>query len=229
MKKISFIALTFMTGLAVSAQTQTSKPTPMAIQTRFGIKAGANLSEFKIENEDNATTSFSTQNKGGYHGGVFVNIPLSSTFRVQPELVYSMQGSKVSATAPAVPSGTTKYTYDSKLGYLNLPIMVQYQTPGGFFVETGPQIGYLLSAKNEGTGTNNNTGEVDIKDNLDKTDIAWAGGIGYFSRIGLGVSARYNFGLRDINEDNSNGSSNQGKIKNRVMQFGLFWQFGAGK
>jgi hypothetical protein len=45
-------------------------------------------------------------------------------------------------------------------------------------------------------------------------------GIGYLTTSGLGVDARYVFGLSNIN-DNDNGTS----IHSNVFQFGIFYQF----
>ncbi|HWJ91936.1 MAG TPA: porin family protein, partial [Flavisolibacter sp.] len=125
-------------------------------------------------------------------------------------------------------SGTTPATHSEQdLGYINLPIMLQWKSQGGFFVETGPQAGYLVRAKLE----SGNTTSVDNKDNYDKFDFSWGAGLGYLSRIGLGINARYNLGLSNVIEDNGgNNSSNDGpELKNKVIQIGLFWQFGAGK
>lgn len=225
MKKISLIVLAVVTSVAMYAQNY-EKPTPMTVTTRFGIKGGVNLSEFKVESAPSGV-SINTQNKAGFNGGVFANVPISTMFRFQPELVYSAQGSKMTITQPAFPSGTTTSTFDTRLGYINLPLMLQLQTTNGFFVETGPQVGYLLSAKTVGTGSTTSP-EQDVKSQMNKLDFSWGGGIGYLSRIGLGVNARYNFGLRNIYKDQG-GSTAQGKAENRVIQAGLFWQFGAGK
>lgn len=223
MKKISLFALALTTSVAMFAQNY-EKTTPMARATRFGIKAGVNLAEMRA-NGYPAGTQPTSEMKTSMNGGFLVNVPLGTGgFAVQPELVYSGQGGKMSTTA----SGTTPATHSEQdLGYINLPIMLQWKSQGGFFVETGPQAGYLVRAKLE----SGNTTSVDNKDNYDKFDFSWGAGLGYLSRIGLGINARYNLGLSNVIEDNGgNNSSNDGpELKNKVIQIGLFWQFGAGK
>ncbi len=94
MKKISLLTLAIIAGLFIYAQ-EPKLRTPAPVQTRFGIKAGANLATLEIDDES-STNEIGTNNKTSLHAGIFVNIPLGDKFRVQPELVYSKQGSKVS-------------------------------------------------------------------------------------------------------------------------------------
>jgi hypothetical protein len=71
--------------------------------------------------------------------------------------------------------------------------------------------------------------EQDVKSNLRKMDFSAAGGIGYLSRVGLGIDARYVYGFRNINDTENSNNANAPETKNRSIQVGLFYQFGAGK
>ena len=94
-------------------------------------------------------------------------------------------------------------------------------------VETGPQLGFLISAKVDGTGPQGWSDGGDLKDRRKQLDFLWGAGLGYMSRIGLGVHARYNYGFSNVlNADNNQA---QGELKNRVMQFGVMYEFGAHK
>ena len=218
MKKISLFTLAALTSLAVTAQNTDDKAhrplrTEMETKTRFGIKAGVNMATLEID-DDSQSTPFNTNNKTSFHAGVLVNIPLGDRVAIQPELVYSGQGSKVSAT---VLNQTVRDEFD--FHYLNIPLMLQAKVTSGLFLEVGPQVGFLLSAKNEA--------EDDLKDDMKKTDFGAGVGIGYLSRIGLGINGRYNLGFSNISEDDSQGD--EGKLKNRVIQIGLVYLFGAHK
>jgi hypothetical protein len=228
MKKISLIALALSAGTLVFSQTQPKLRTDMAVTTRFGIKAGANLAKLNDDGFSGAA-GFDSKNKTSFNAGLFANIPISTNFRFQPEVVYSNQGGKNNINT-ATPTGSVTTRYKSELNYINVPLMLQLQSTSGVFVELGPQFGYLLSAKNKNTdnSTSGNT-EVDIKDQLKKWDIAAAGGIGYLSRIGLGLNARYNYSFTNILDKNYSGYTAGQELKNRVYQVGLFYQFGAAK
>src|SRR5437868_7203669 len=117
MKKISLLTLALSTCIAVFAQHLT---TPMGNQTRFGIKGAANLSELKMSSTNNSGEMPNTQNRTSFTGGFLANLPLGNMFRLQPELEYSGEGSKMSQTITTLGS-TTTYTADLKLNYINLP------------------------------------------------------------------------------------------------------------
>ena len=214
MKKISFIALALCGSVAVFAQeTQPQLRTPMASTTRFGVRGGINLANLKFSEEASGTE---TNSQTSFVAGVLANIPISGMFKFQPEINYSSQGAKIKGSGVSA---------EQDLGYINVPLNFQLQTASGFFVQTGPQVGYLLSAKAKGT-VGGTTSEEDNKEEFDKIDLSWSAGLGYLSRIGLGIDLRYNYGIENIIEDNTAGV---GTVKNRVAQISLVYHFGAAK
>ena len=169
-----------------------------AQQTHFGVKAGVNLSSVAIDNGDDYNS------KAGLHVGGLAHIHISQHFALQPELIYSMQGGK----------DEDNDDVKLKLNYINIPLLAQYMTLDGFRLQTGPQIGFLTSAKSK-------VGDVErsVKDDLSSVDFSWTFGAGYLFPSGFGVDARYNHGISNISDDESF------EAKNRVFQFGLFYQF----
>lgn len=214
MKKISLFALALVSSLAMFAQDNNNRmTTPMAKKVYWGVKAGVNLAEFRV---DNVSPEPDLNMKTSINGGFLVNIPLKNKLYFQPELIYSGQGSKV--TPSAGPS------YEQDLSYIALPLMFQIKSNGGFFVEVGPQPGYLVRAQSEvGSTTTKNRG------NFDKFDVALNGGIGYTSRVGLGVNARYSLGLTNTYGLGDGPDNNGPEYKNSGIQFSLFYLFGAHK
>lgn len=176
-------------------------------QVQYGLKAGANFYTFggdEVENED-------LNSKFGLHIGGLVNFSVSEKFKVQPEIVFSIQGSKQT-------DGTDELNWN--FNYLNIPIMAQFYVSNGFFLETGPQIGFNLKAeiKDEESGTT-----FDLDDEIKSTDISWGLGAGYKTASGFGFGARYNLGLSSIAEESDVD------IKNRGFQVGVFYLFGGKK
>lgn len=224
MKKISLILLVSTTSfISFAQQTTPQLTTPMEVKTRFGIKGGVNLATLEID--DQSTPNMNTNMKTAFHGGFFVNVPLTTNFRFQPELLYSAQGTKADtrSSTEANLAGINEYDFH----YVALPLMFQYMTPGGFLVELGPQFSYLSSAN----GDRLNNSSVNLKDMeyVKKTDFAGAAGIGYLSRIGLGINARYVNGFSNVWNNDKSPSTTDAKYKNRVVQIGLNYHFGAGK
>lgn len=201
-------------------------------QVQIGIKGGLNISEMLTSGNPTTLVEGNAQNMRyfpftTFHGGVFFSIPLSKKWVFQPELVYSSQG----ATDKPEKNYLVTATEDYRFGYLNLPLLIKYKLPVGFFVETGPQAGFLLRAKiNETMVADANTTQYNIKDQLKSIDLSWALGAGYCSPFNVGFDIRYNLGLSNINQATAEGLANapipNGTIKNSVVQIGVFYIFG---
>jgi len=194
MKKISLLALVLVVGVTVQAQ-----------KINIGLKGGLNLASVSdSENEDDVRSRL------GYHAGLFFNIPVSSQIAIQPEAVYSNQGTKYN-----LPGNDD---LNLSLNYINIPVMVQAMVGRGFYAQFGPQLGILTSVSDKVGNTELNAVS---KDDFKTTDVALGFGVGFKARTGLGLDARYNLGLTNIN--NSGRSAN---IKNNVLQIGLQLQLG---
>lgn len=223
-KKLGVLLFTTVTlGLGAQAQIQ------------FGVKAGLNASELNTSSNQEATISGTTQKLknfpiSGLNAGIFVHIPVWKKWSFQPELVYSNQGAEGKPIRNYVVSASETY----KLNYLNLPLLVQYKLPLGFFAQTGPQIGYLLKGKiNETIVGAAHTNHYNVKDQFKSTDFSWVFGAGYVSPINLGFDIRYNLGLNNINNATTAGMAaapvQSGTIKNSSLQIGIFYIFGKHK
>ena len=101
-----------------------------------------------------------------------------------------------------------------KTDYINIPVMVQYNA-SGFYGETGPQVGFLISAKGD-----NGDVSVDIKDNFKSINFSWGVGLGYRMTNGFGVGARYNIGIANIADDDDT------KLKLGGFHLGVSYTFG---
>ncbi|WP_456441474.1 porin family protein [Psychroserpens sp.] len=159
----------------------------------FGVKGGLNFAS--ISGDDIPESGIITD----FHFGVMAELPISDKFSFQPELLYSGQG----------------YAIDRdiiNLNYINVPLMAKYYLTKRLSVEAGPQIGFLISAKNE---------SVDIKDQVKSFDFGANLGVSYKLDSGLNFGARYNFGLSNINDISGFSNKNQ----NGVVQVSIGYFF----
>ncbi len=159
----------------------------------FGVKGGLNFAS--ISGDDIPDSGITT----AFHFGVMAEINVFDKFSFQPELLYSDQG----------------YATDTNtivFNYINVPLMAKYYVTERFSFEAGPQVGFMISAKNEGT---------DIKDQLNSFDFGLNLGIGYKLDNGLNFGARYNLGLSNINDVNGFSSKN----RNGVVQVSIGYFF----
>ena len=166
---------------------------------KFGAKAGLNFSSISGDNTRELDIGITTD----FNFGVLAEIPISEKFSFQPELMYSGQGYAGESSDDII-----------NLNYLNIPLMGKYYLIKGFSLEVGPQIGFLLSAKNKDTDT-------DIKDAFNTVDFGVNFGLGYKFTNGINFDVRYNLGLSDIN--NIDGLTD--KNKNGVFQLSVGYFF----
>lgn len=178
-------------------------------EVKFGPKAGVNFSN--VSGVDNS------EMKTGFHVGAVAEIKFTEKFSVQPEVLYSSQGTKFT-------SNNSEVNWNND--YINIPIMAKYYIVEGFSVEAGPQVGFLTKAEQEGT-FGGFTGKVDRKDAFKSVDFGVNFGLAYDLSSGLFVNARYNLGLSKINEDITVGNNtiSTPDYKNNVIQVGLGYKF----
>ncbi len=204
MKKLILLAIVAMAAVSVYAQ-----------DVQFGVRGGLNLStESKYKNisgNDAESPDFRT----GLHIGGLVNWAINERFELEADLLYSMQGYKDKVNVEAEQSLANK-NYKVTSHYLALPIAAKVNIVNGFYVECGPQFGYLLSKKDklEGFETENSF----TSDNTKKFDFGIFGGLGYKFENGVFVDARYIHGLTGTSKVFDGG-------KNRNIQVSLGYLF----
>lgn len=202
MKKLVFLFVIVLTvstkGFSQTNPKNQSFSQKLLSKLEFGITAGGNYSNFTGAN-------FSTEALPGFHAGLTVAYKFSDHFLVQEEFLYSLQGAKV--------KGGILGTQDVKLSYASIPILFKYRTNSGFYLEAGPQASYKIQ---EDLG-----GITDAKF-AKKIDFGMAGGLGYQSKMGLGIGARYIYGLQKVQE---HPSAALGDFKNNSIQASIFYRF----
>lgn len=190
MKKISLLAIGITSAIFSFSQST----------AKFGIKAGLNIANLKVEDFDN------TDSRLGLHAGLYAHLHLAPQWALQPEVVYSAEGAKFDF------GGGEEATI--KNDYVNIPVMLQYMFDNGFRIEAGPQLGLLVSSKIEDQDGN----EEDAKDSFKSTNVSIGFGLNYLTYSGFGVGGRYNLGVSNI----ADGS---GDTKGRNFQISLFYMF----
>lgn len=184
MKKLLFV--TVFSTLAVIGYGQA--------RLELGVKGGMNFSNLHTGDD------FDADSKTGYHAGIYGLVKIGN-IGIQPEVLYSRQG----ATLKESFGGFTS-EYDSKLMYLNIPVMVKFYLPLGLNIQAGPQFGVLVSAKGDGH---------DASDSYKKQDVSAAVGLGWDAPFGIRLNARYLMGFNNIDDT---GYVDQ---KNRMFQLSV--------
>ncbi|WP_264550427.1 porin family protein [Flavobacterium sp. N2820] len=184
MKKGIVLAVLLILGISTS----------QAQLLKFGVKGGLNFANYTGGDVD----GFDFKSITSYHAGVVAEIKIFENFALQPELLYSTQGSELEGFGEQV---------KNELGYLSLPVLAKfYLTKDKLSLELGPQASVLVSERNEVDAGDSNT-----------FDFAVAGGLSYKITNGLFVSGRYAAGLTEPKKD--------ADVKNSVIQFSVGYMF----
>jgi len=146
-------------------------------QTVLGVKGGVNISYV----HDNSYY----KSKVGGHGGIFINKAINKYWSVQPEVMFSGEGEK--------------YFYGVErsvaLNYIQIPLMLQISPIKQIYLEVGPQIGLLVSAKDKAV-------DLDVyenkKEDFSSAQFSIATGLGIKIVDRISIYGRYNFGLTDV-------------------------------
>jgi len=136
----------------------------------FGVKAGANFAKLDGDGIDG-------DNLTSFHVGALLEVNVFENFSVQPEVLYSSQGTKIEDE-------------DIKLDYLSVPVLAKfYLISDKLSIEAGPQFSFLV---------NDDVPEVFETKSF---DFAAIGGLGFNVTNNVFVQARYVIGLTDTTED----------------------------
>lgn len=158
MIKLSAEAISVLIVLAMAVQPSFAQDNAL----EFGVKGGLSFANFRWDIPEGSFETVSII-KFGVSG--IVRYPLSELLDAQVELMYLQKGAKFEET---------KWNFD----YLSIPVLVRFDfssEDASTYIVAGPEIGFLLSAKFENSGT-----EEDIKDEVKSIDL----GI----NVGAGVS-----------------------------------------
>lgn len=201
MKKF-FRIISLLLGTALYGQDPEVYPLQQAPVT-FGVKGGVIFSLINPESRP-GIAPIQCYALHGMYIGAFIHRPLSPRWAFRPELLLSAHGFGVRDDS----GESFRQSNDDHylLGYINLPLLLQYEGSAGVVWQGGLQPGVELGPYEE----------------LKTADMAWVVGAAYMSRAGLGVEVRYTAGLANLaNRDYE--YTYLAKVKNRVVQIGMVY------
>jgi len=175
-------------------------------QVALGIKAGPNFATIDTK----ASPGQNYKNRAGFHGGAFLLVK-AGKLGIQPEVIFSQQGSKVEINSQ---------DFESNFSYVNIPIILKLYTIAGINIQAGPQFGFVTNAEapiQEQLGVYR---MADVKDKAKNSDFTLGLGLGWDLPFGLTIDARYNLGLSKIYDD-APDTQQTTDAKNQVFQVSL--------
>jgi hypothetical protein len=180
-------------------------PAAHAQSVRFGLKAGANLSNLSGD----VIQQDQYKNRFGFQGGAMLNLGLidDDFLAIQLEALYSQKGFKYADQQFTLGGNTYRNTGNVRYDYLDVPVLLRLKT-GGVFFEAGPQYSYLLNISNNRSFTQNGTVVASASsttsnlDNVRRNELGYAAGLGFQAESGFLIGLRYNGAFTDFAKDN---------------------------
>ena len=204
----SALLLTLVFGLngIVSAQEQQTSM-ENSRSPKFGVKGGVNLSNLYTDEADDNNL------KAGLNLGLYAKLPLTKGISIQPELIYSSKGAKLTYSNFVLGKGEYRFN----LNYVEVPVLLVFNLAKNLNVQGGGYVSYLASANIKDlkdNGTINNIKELDAS-NFNRFDYGLAGGVG-IDVMNFTIGARYNYGLKEVGDSGLSGQLTKNS-KNSVI------------
>lgn len=180
--------------------------TAMSQEVGFGLKGGLNLATLNFDDPEASYDS-----RTGYHGGIFLRGKFDR-IGIQPEiLLYTYKGEIENSLF-----GTAQESFS----YVTIPVMLKFYPVAGLNLQAGPQMSFLIDGERQYNNVLFGSGSEDIKDHYKASDLSISVGGGYDFGFGLTFDARYNVGVKDINN-----AANGEPVKSRAIMISLGWNF----
>jgi hypothetical protein len=201
----SVCALAF-TPNVYSQEQETANETDLT--PKFGVKGGINFANLYVNDvKDNHL-------KIGLNAGLFGKVPLARGLSIQPELLYSSKGSKVTYDNFAFGSGEYRFN----LNYIETPLSMVINIARNFNIHGGAYAAYLVNAN---ITDMNDDGTINDVDNMNaekfnRFDYGLLAGLGLDIQ-NFTIGARYNYGLREIGKSGSFSGELLNNAKNSAV------------
>ncbi|MCP9200750.1 PorT family protein [Gramella sp. GC03-9] len=201
MKKTVLLVAIAILGFSLNTQAQE--------YWNFGVKGGVNFTNMTSDGfEDN-------NSRTGFHIGLLAEIPVSDRFSIQPEALYSTQGTE----ATRVFFGD-RITGEYQLDYIQVPLIAKFYIIDGLALEAGPSFNFLVEEEYDFESNSINL-ETD-SELADTFEFGGAFGASYKFNNGFFVNGRYVQGFTDVFDSDS---FDDDAIKNNGFQLGVGFQF----
>jgi len=205
-----------LTGIGVVGA-QSAVPLPAV---RYGLVVGLNSSTMSGD------VAKDVLRLTGLIGGILLNVPVSANFAIQPELLLSMKGARLSDPHASEPYHVVTHS-GPHIDYAEIPILLRFDVPRSGKVKPffygGPALSFKVSCEFDAEGLGGSfvqscdeaaDGGAEFK-SIDY-GLVVGGGLAFDrSNRRFTVSARYNHGLANV--------ADPGSAKNRVISLIVTW------
>ena len=161
--------------------------TSLQAQTRFGVTGGVHLAHISSNDAD---INDEKRAMPGYQLGILTDIPLGKGgWSFQPRLMLQSKGTGISHG---------DHTDKIRFTALDIPLSLQYQSKGGFFIAGGPNLGFNLAASEKADAGVEKLELGSDPGQLNRSDLGLDLRAGLRLKSGLSIGLNYVRGLSNI-------------------------------
>jgi hypothetical protein len=183
---------------------------------QLGIKGGLNVADMSVD-------EWGARNmRAGLHAGLYLRIPVIARLSLQPEILYSRKGVKISYTEIFTEVEVITDETVFGLNYIDIPVLLTYHVYGGLNFHLGPYSGFLLRAGIDpqrellGIAEFENVDEINRR-NFNEWDFGLSAGLELdFRSYKFGF--RYNHGFTSTTRENDVTALLLGNARNMITQ-----------
>jgi hypothetical protein len=187
---------------------------------KFGIKGGVNYAQYTPDPVFGGVKAIDYQRKLGFYVGGFANIGLNESLKLQPELIFTLQGTRTFADILIADEDGNFFEEEFRSNIneytIAIPVVLQYYVTDNFYFEGGPQLALIVS-RDENI-TDNPFGEPNnppVEFEYDTFDFGINLGTGYSLAESFRINLRYLLGILE----------RDGNIKTSVFYLGIEHDF----
>lgn len=207
---VTILCLAFSTG----AMAQDADKEDLREELKFGIRAGANVSNVWDESDND----FQANSKIGFVGGVSLSIPLGKYVGVQPAMIFSQKGFQDQGTFLG-----SNYTFTRTTNYLDIPVLFEFKPTPMLTIVAGPQYSFLMSKQDDFVSNSLSVSDFERyeNDNIRKNTLGAL--VGFDINVKqLVISPRAGW---DLQSNNGDGTASSLRYKNQWVQLGIGYTF----
>jgi len=200
------------------------RPALAADPAAVGVEVGVDLNKPSL---DIPNVSGGSTMKAGVLAGISVQQPLRGMAAIQWEFAYAQKNFGVDIKDTGSSGGSFKA--NETVDVFEIPILLRlnlhHPAKGlGYYVIVGPAVSFRMRT-HESDAFNNgvaSTADPNLKSELKRIDASIIGG-GGITKGKWDIEARYDAGLRDLNQDNKLGVGTT--VKSRTTSINFRWRF----
>ena len=180
-----------------------------------GLLGAANFSQFRIPEGNGNTVNYGF--RPGFAAGAWLNLPIAKGFSVEPQVMYSSQGYRISNTSATSPL----LINDGKIKYLSVPLFLKFHAGDAVAITAGPQMDFIVSVEDK-------SASAAQESDFNQATFSVFGGLEIFPRGRVTIFGRYVHGLSSLDERTNQPHSGI-VYKNQNIQAGLKFKLFGGK